>query len=80
MFVAKPSHLHASVGAIEEQYVMYYLNIVLKWEVWINIPQGTAEEVCWCLHLLMSLPERWTLSCSGAVFSEVTIIALTSGV
>lgn len=46
MFVAKPSHLHASVGAIEEQYVMYYLNIVLKWEVWINIPQGTAEEVC----------------------------------
>lgn len=42
MFVGKPSHLHAFVGAIEGQYVRYYWNLVLKWEEWINIPQGTA--------------------------------------
>lgn len=56
MFVGKPFHLHAFVGAIEGQYVRYYLNIVLKWEEWINIPERTAGgfadvSICLCPSL-----------------------------
>lgn len=42
VFVGRPSYLHHVVATIGGHDTMYYLNIVLKWEEWLTIPEGTA--------------------------------------
>ena len=40
--VGRPSYLHGVVGTTEGHDAVFYLNIILKWEEWINVPWGTV--------------------------------------
>lgn len=79
------SQHHGFVGTIEGHDAMYYLNIVLKWKEWINIPQGTAGwsadgSICSCPSLERLRDELSEEPCSvgSSVRTELSVIALTS--